>query len=225
MSDKLPIFHFTFPDRYQLAATFLRFQEHYESPRFRGKVFSWEDFMDWYAATRGNFTYTSDWSGFNVPSSVFAPFLAGDFDPLTRKERALLDRVRRIRGRFYIIGTSDGDDIGTKTHECVHGLFHVMPDYANDVVAALRRHDTRRLRGYLKEKGYADAVVHDEINAYLTTGLDRGMGGPEVPSMKRALRGVYRLHFGADIADTAERRRLIRRVHSEKFFPVRRRRT
>ena len=43
--------------QYTLASAFLRFQEHYESPKFRGEIFSLEEFMDWYAVEVGNFTY------------------------------------------------------------------------------------------------------------------------------------------------------------------------
>ncbi len=36
------IFLLSFPTQEYLAKTFLRFQEHYESPEFRGKIFSLE---------------------------------------------------------------------------------------------------------------------------------------------------------------------------------------
>jgi hypothetical protein len=66
-----------FATQYELSSTFLRFQEHYESPRFHGRVFSLEEYMDWYATRYGNFTYYQDWAGFNVPSTAFRPFLCG----------------------------------------------------------------------------------------------------------------------------------------------------
>jgi hypothetical protein len=46
-----------FKTQYELAATFIRVQEHYESSRFYGRIFSLEQFMDWYAKRYGNFTY------------------------------------------------------------------------------------------------------------------------------------------------------------------------
>ena len=60
------IFLVRFDTQYALASTFLRIQEHYESNRFRNRVFSLEQYMDWYAAEFGAFTYFEDWSGFNV---------------------------------------------------------------------------------------------------------------------------------------------------------------
>ncbi|MEK7106247.1 MAG: ABC transporter ATP-binding protein, partial [Patescibacteria group bacterium] len=62
------------PTQYALASTFLRFQEHYESPKFRGQFFSLEEFMDWYAEEYGNFTYYKDWTGFNIPSYILKSF-------------------------------------------------------------------------------------------------------------------------------------------------------
>jgi len=44
------------PSQYILAATFMRFQEYHESPEFKGRIFTVEEYMDWYAKTYGNFT-------------------------------------------------------------------------------------------------------------------------------------------------------------------------
>ena len=68
------VFLLRYQSQYELATTFLRFQEHYESRRFRNRVFSLEDFMDWYASRFGGFTYYQDWAGFNLPSTAFTAF-------------------------------------------------------------------------------------------------------------------------------------------------------
>src|SRR5687767_6039954 len=91
------IFVVRFQSQYELASTFLRVQEHYESPRFRNRVFSLEQFMDWYARRYGAFTYYEDWAGFNVPSTALAAFYQGKFDPLLRKEQRLLKMFRGER--------------------------------------------------------------------------------------------------------------------------------
>lgn len=68
------IFHVNFSSQEELASTFLRFQEHFESPSFKGKIFSLDDYKRWYikhspnGQKTGEFTYYSDWSGFNIPS-------------------------------------------------------------------------------------------------------------------------------------------------------------
>src|SRR6185503_8648159 len=105
------VFLVRFDTQYGLASTFLRIQEHYESSRFRNRVFSLEQFMDWYADQFGAFTYYEDWSGFNVPSTALEPFYAGEFDPLLRKEQELLRLFEKERRPFYVIGLSDDDDL------------------------------------------------------------------------------------------------------------------
>src|SRR5262245_26903475 len=85
------IYLLVFETQYELASTFLRFQEHYESPKFRKKIFSLEEFMDWYGQeNKGKFSYFKDWAGFNIPSTEFEPFLEGKFDPLLEKEKRLM---------------------------------------------------------------------------------------------------------------------------------------
>ena len=216
---KLPIYHVFFPTRHLLTSTFLRFQEHYESPRFRGKAFSWDEFMDWYASVKGKFSYLEDWSGFNIPDWVLVPFYQGKFDPLTRKERLLLDRFRGVTGRFYIIGTEQGETLDTVLHEIVHGLFYVFPAYGDAVTACLRAQNTKRLRAWLAKEGYAENTMDDEINAYLLTGLGKKMNGPEVPAMRQALSGVFREHFNGSIRSPSVRKRLYASVHKVRLAP------
>jgi len=212
MADKYPIYHLSFPNQYLLAATFLRFQEHYESPKFRGRIFDWEEFMDWYAGQKGEFSYLEDWGGFNLPSTVLEPFRSGSFDPLTRKEQALLELVRGLPEPFYVIGTIGGSSEAV-AHEIVHGLYYVRPDYRQAVVACLAAHDTRRLRRCLAKIGYHKAVFDDEINAYVLTGLTDDMRGPATQRLKRALRRVFADHFGFDPGTKAGERRLAASVH------------
>jgi hypothetical protein len=149
-----------------LAYTFLRFQEHYESPKFRGKVFSLEEFMDWYAADRGSFSYLEDWTGFNIPSRVLKPFYEGKFDPLSRKEQALLDRFESVEGRFYIIGTSE-EHPDAIDHELAHGLFYTNSEYRRAATSMLERWPIGRLERFLSKLGYASNTIRDEAHAHL----------------------------------------------------------
>ena len=59
------IYLLRFETQYEVTSTFLRVQEHYESPQFHGRIFTLEQYMDWYVAENGAFTYFQDWSGFN----------------------------------------------------------------------------------------------------------------------------------------------------------------
>ena len=87
----------SFDTQHDLTSTFLRFQEHYESPRFKGEVFTLDEFQDWYIKNSpngietGKFTYHTDWNGFNIPSHILKPFYEGKFDPLSFDEQAILE--------------------------------------------------------------------------------------------------------------------------------------
>ena len=95
------IFHISFSTQHELASTFLRFQEYYESPKFRGKIFSFYEYKKWYTANSpkgkktGKFTYYKDWGGFNIPSYVLKPFYQGKFNPLSNKEKKFLRAFKK----------------------------------------------------------------------------------------------------------------------------------
>ena len=183
------IFVLRFKSQYTLASTFLRFQEHYESSRFRGRIFSLEEFMDWYAGRFGAFTYYQDWSGFNVPSSALKPFYDGRFDPLSRKERRLLALFRKERKPFYVIGITADQDL---QHEIAHALYFTQPEYRNAVRAAMRKYDTSAMAKRLATLGYHRHVLADEVHAY-TVGND--LREPRVKglaSLRKELRAIYR---------------------------------
>lgn len=212
--EKIPIYLVRFSTQYRLNATFLRFQEHYESPKFRGRVFSWEEFMDWYAKQKGNFTYFQDWAGFNIPSCVLTPFYAGKFDPLTKKEKKLLETFQTVRGNFYVIGTRRNEKTDTLSHEITHGLFYCYPDYRKSVRQCIRRFNTSVIREELLEFGYHPAVVADEINAYMLCGADRlkKTKPSDVRQLRVELGKVFKSYFGYDIAKK-KTSFLLRRIH------------
>lgn len=190
------IFLLRFPTQYALASTFLRFQEHYESNRFRNRVFTLEEYMDWYAATFGDFTYYQDWSGFNVPSSALAPFRAGRFAPLLRKEQALLRLFRQEREPFYVIGIASDADL---EHEIAHALWYTRADYRDAALAAMRGYDTSALQRRLAAMGYHRQVLTDEVHAYLVApGDPLEARQKRLAPLRRELRALFRKH-GADV--------------------------
>lgn len=189
------IYLLRFKTQYQLASTFLRIQEHYESPEFHGRIFTLEQYMDWYAAQRGNFTYYQDWSGFNVPSTALQPFYDGKFDPLTEKEQRLLGLFKKLRGRFYIIGIYDGGHRGSLTHELAHALFFIDEDYRDAVRGAMRGYDTSRLEKQLADAGYARHVIPDEVQAYIVAPSGKlGAASRPLQPLRRKLRALFRQH-------------------------------
>ncbi len=206
------IFLLKFSTQYELAATFLRFQEHAESSRFSGRTFSLEQFMDWYAGKFGNFTYFQDWAGFNVPSTALEPFRAGAFDPLLEKERRFLKLFARERRPFYVIGVGETHSRSDLAHEIAHALFFTSPEYRDAVLAGMRGYDTASLRRALSRMGYSRGVLMDEVHAYLVAGAE-GVAGPAVgrlAALRRALQSIFAEHSRALLARASRELRTAR---------------
>ena len=97
------IYQISFSSRKELTRTFLRFEEYFESPKFRGKIFSLNEFKKWYTANSPEgkktkrFTYYEDWHGFNIPSEILGPFYGGRFNPLSNEEKAVLRLFKNKR--------------------------------------------------------------------------------------------------------------------------------
>ena len=185
------IFLLVFDDQLEITSTFLRFQEHYESPEFRGKIFTLDEFKKWYSSIKGSFTYYTDWNGFNIPSYVFEPFIKGKFDPLSSKEKELLDSFCEEKGKFYVIGVHKGTKNVSRLlkHEVAHGLFYTDPEYNQAVVKLLAGFDLTEVKKELASMGgYHDEVLEDESHAYaLASKLKCG-----VPSgLKEQLEVIY----------------------------------
>jgi hypothetical protein len=184
-----------FDTQREMCQTFLRFQENYESPQFKGKIFTLKEFKEWYKTTRnGRFTYYSDWSGFNIPSYVIYPFLKGKFDPLSKKEKALLEILPSnplIDGTsFYLIGTFKGGQNDVLEHELVHALYYQDKcGYRAEINSLLKQYDLTKLFNHLKELGYHEDVWYDEANAYLVT---EEMDEPDLSPKLKALYEKYK---------------------------------
>ena len=173
------VYHVRSDTKQELGSAFLRFQEHYESPKFKGKIFTLPEFKKWYIANSengkktGKFTYFSDWDGFNIPSSVLKPFYEGKFDPLSRKEKAMLRTFEKVQSpKFYVIGTQIGADPSYLDHEVAHGLYFANEEYHGEARRVLEwmDQDARGAVGkYLSNlnAGYDESVFDDETQAYL----------------------------------------------------------
>lgn len=201
------VFLAEFATQYELASTFLRFQEHFESVRFGGRTFSLEQFMDWYASQYGRFSYFEDWTGFNVPSTALDPFLAGKFDPLLDKEKRFLALFEGEREPFYIIGVSKSSSGGDLTHELAHALFFTNANYRAAVSEAMRGYDTRAIERELRQLSYGKRVLKDEVHAYLIAG-DRSVPAAAKAAFKllrKELRSLFR-QYGASLIASASRR-------------------
>jgi hypothetical protein len=160
-----------FSSQKDLTSSMLRFQEYYESPKFRGKFFSLDEFISWYKKTKnGRFSNFSDWSGFNFPSKILKAFRNGNFGKLTRRERIVLNSLPK-EGKFYVIATHKSRDKNwdqsVMDHEVAHSLFYLNKNYRRQALKILEKVKLKPIFKYLKKLGYAKSVFLDEAHAYL----------------------------------------------------------
>ena len=189
------IYLLRFRTQYELTSTFPRVQEHYESPKFSDRIFTLEQYMDWYAAKYGKFSYYEDWSGFNVPSTAFQLFHDGQFDPLSEKEEQLLRLFKGLRGRFYVIAVFDAEKGRSLKHELAHALFFIDDEYREAVRAAMRGYDTSALARKLAKAGYARHVIRDEKQAYIIAPSgELGAVSKALKPLRRKLRALFTQH-------------------------------
>jgi hypothetical protein len=193
------IFLLEFPTQLELASTFLRFQEHYESPKFRGEIFTLEEYKDWYTELHGEFSYYTDWSGFNIPSYVLEPFFEGEFDPLSEEEKQFLEIFKGEKEPFYIIGIFGELDEDRKRsllkHEVAHGLFYTEPEYKKAVQEILSEYDLNELKNWMRSTGgYHEEVLEDETHAYSLTG-SRKMTVTIPYGLKEKLETVFNKYY------------------------------
>lgn len=159
------IYLLKFRTKKDMAHTFLRFQENYESPEFMGKIFTHKEYFRWYKTIK-NSRYHEDWEGFNLPSSAFEPFMKGKFNPLTRNEIKLLSLFKGIKGDFYIIAFH-GNGHHLLGHELAHAVYAINKSYRNKVKKIIRKYDVGHIKKeLLKMGGYSKNVLDDEIQAY-----------------------------------------------------------
>lgn len=183
------VYLLTFDTQKDVTSTFLRFQEHYESPEFAGKVFTLDEYKEWYVKNSpngiktGEFTYYSDWSGFNIPSTILQPFYEGKFHPLSEAEQRILDLFRDKEHPFYIIGVHKESKSFEKLlrHETAHGLFFTNPEYKKEALYIISKYDTTEVRkDLLASGGYGENVLDDEVHAYsISGGKSLGANIPE----------------------------------------------
>lgn len=202
-----PIYLVEAENRRILAETFMRFQEYYESPEFKGRVFTVDEFAHWYAQKYGAWTYSRDWYGFNIPAKVLAPFRDGQFDPLTDNEKKLLDICKNARGDFYVIGVTPNAEYFTETvkHEFVHGAFHVNQEYRKDVIGCLDGHRIRTIKNALSKMGYHPDVHADEANAYVLVEpetISEFVTKRDTQKLRSRLDSIFRRHFGFSVLET-----------------------
>ena len=171
-----------FDESYDLAMTFLRYQEYYECPneKIRGNQFTILDYIDWYVKDFSDgfaFSYHLDWAGFNMPATIINEvWELGILDPNHNDARMLeiYEKAKEMHGNenFYLIGVNIEDD-GTLEHEVAHALYFINPEYNIEVNAlcnTFSKETQALICEYLTETGYPEKVHIDETQAYLSNG-------------------------------------------------------
>lgn len=162
-----------------LANSFMRVQEFYESPKFRDELFTRYMFEKWYKKSRKakTFTYAKDWSGFNVPGYVVRSFLLRINGPETELEEKLFDKLAQLVEDhgvcFYVIGVVKGD-YGAVTHELCHAMYRLVPTYTREVNYLLERNPplVNACKKALTKIGYGSNVLLDEMHAWTAVDTD-----------------------------------------------------
>jgi hypothetical protein len=170
-------------DPYDLAMTFCRVQEYYESPykEIRGKVFSIAEYQRLYTHERGekSFTYPTDWFGFNVPSIAIESLYSQSIPDLNLYDNVILkihnqDVPAITNYKYYLIGATE-NAWGTVRHEVCHGLYYTDSSYretVDELVDSISASQEQKMTKFLKDMGYCQEVIKDEIQAYLSTTPD-----------------------------------------------------
>jgi len=183
------IFHVKCGNEFDLAMTFLRAQEFYESdnPKIKGQPFSIIEYIRWYARKHSaSFTYPKDWDGFNVSSDVIRKALSNVND-WNMYDDAMYNLIVDMPDRFYLIGTmyanssvfrlldSRVNDNGVLDHEVAHGFYYLNEDYkrsADEIITSMSKTTRNRIYKDLERMGYAKSVWNDEIQAYMVSGME-----------------------------------------------------
>jgi hypothetical protein len=175
------------PDDYLRCWVFLRCQEYYEStsPNFQNNRFTWQDYMKWYMSGEGPrggsnvFTYANDWSGFNLPSEVIEDCQSEIKD--YNSYDSIMDSITKTiksneSGRYYVLGITTVDNVEDEllNHELAHGMWYTDSSYKDEMTNLLNKmtpSSIKKVKEFIKEIGYAESVLMDEAQAYLSTGI------------------------------------------------------
>jgi hypothetical protein len=179
VSDKIWVVEFD--TLHNLGMTFLRYQEYYEcpNPKFFRNPFLINEYVEWYKDGEDKFTYTLDWSGFNIPSHFILECQESilDHNEWDVIMAEIITKVKEKSGDlFYLLGVKEGDGYALD-HEIAHGLFFINKDYQTEMTNlydGLSTDIKEQVHMYLKETaGYTEVVFMDETQAYMATGLPK----------------------------------------------------
>lgn len=199
-------------DDYDRSMLFCRYQEYYESPnkKFRGKYFSWEQYMRFYKDfwKKDTFTYPIDWSGYNIPSNILEGGL-DTFRKQTEYDKIMNDiyyfcenyplKFNKPRTDWYLIGCSS-KDYKTMNHEIAHGLYFTNKEYKSRMLYQLSlipKKTMDKIDKKLIQMGYANdrKILDDEAQAFLSTGLYNGLETKEIKKYEKLFVSIFKKYY------------------------------
>ena len=184
------IYVLTYDKQYDLCMSFVRMQEFHESPKFRNKTFTLEDFIDYWSVEfgKGSFDYPVRWNGFNLPSSTIQKWFDKiKYSDVRDREFEILeaiDTLNMIEGgeredipeKYYVIGVhaESSDDTMQEVifHESAHAMYYLNLSYKRAANKLLKNMDKKaydKAEKKLLGMGYGKNVVKDEMQAYFST--------------------------------------------------------
>lgn len=177
---KPDIFAVVVKDDYERAMLFCRVQEFYESPGifFRDKKFSIWDYYRWYSKEgSGSFSYPKDFVGFNLPLVVAKKcYEINELEtPYDIEMYKIVNSLYKSGRRSYLIGV-DSLKNSTFRHEMAHALYYSNLEYKSemdDLTRGLSEFNISKFKKNLKSMGYCSSVLKDEIQAYMSTEVNK----------------------------------------------------
>lgn len=183
------------PDGHTRALMFMRAQEYYESifEEIIRKQFKVSKFVDLYKQHYGkrDFTYGSDWAGFNIPSEILEECMNNiPEEEINNWDKLMIDIIQTIKtqegqNKYYLLGVDELDN-RLLEHEFAHAMYYTLPEYKSamnklneDCDPIVRDMMCKCITDY----GYADHVLPDELQAYMSTGLGSKMLELNIPNI------------------------------------------
>ena len=215
------LYHLEFPTLYLMNSTLIRFQEYYESPKFKGMAFTLEEYMDWYAgkAEDGRFDYFDEVEGMNFPADSMSEFEHFHAFELGDKEYKswVYFQLGSNEHAGYLIATAKTSQRFAFKHEIAHGMYYLIPAYKREVSKVMNstapyKAVIKTLKKALKPKWYHRSIMTDECHAYLIDGISAvnmhaftGIGRMMFKDLSRKLRKIYKKHDRPHLLCTNQR--------------------
>ena len=171
-----------FDSQWDLAMSFVRIQEFQESPKFRGKYFTLDQYMDYWVKGQGEgkWDYPNRWGGFNLSGKIIEKFML-KFDDLRDKEKEIVNIIdhyvsskenkKTSMKDIYVIAAK-GYREKTINHETAHALYYLNPKYrreCNRLLKSIPQEKYDKGMAVLLKMGYGKNIINDELQAYFST--------------------------------------------------------